>query len=75
MLDDMIDLGLKDGQKWPSKAHREVAAALAICNSSITDRGTLTDVVQKVCTVPKSRIKTVTRADLAEYGLNFVCVG
>jgi hypothetical protein len=75
MLDDMIDMGLKDGQKWPSKAHREVAAALAICNSAITTRDALTNVVQKVCLIPKSKIKTVTRAGLSEYGLNLVCVG
>lgn len=75
MLDDMIDMGLKEGQKWPSKAHREVAAALAICNSAITTRDDLTNVVQKVCAIPKARIKKVTRADLPEYGLHFVCVG
>lgn len=69
MLNDMIDMGLKDRQKWPSDAHRVVAQNIALCNPQITTRDALTQVVQKVCKIPKSKIKTVTLAEMPKYGL------
>lgn len=75
MLDEMIEMGLEEGQKWPSPAHREVACNLALCNPMVTNRSTLTDIVQKVRKIPKSKIKTVTMAGLQEYGLHMLCAG
>ena len=75
MLEEMIDLGLEDGQKWPSPAHRIVAANLALCNPQVTSRDTLTSIVQKVRKIPKSKIKTVTHAELSKYGLTMICAG
>jgi hypothetical protein len=75
MLDDMIDMGLRDDQKWPSKAHRDVACNLALCNPIVTNRDTLTDIVQKVIAIPKADIKKVTMADLPKHGLTLLCGG
>lgn len=75
MLDDMIDMGLKDGQKWPTPAHREVACNLALCNPAVKTRDTLTAIVQKVRKIPKSKIETVSWSDLPKYGLTMLCAG
>lgn len=69
MIPDMIDMGLKTGQTWPSKAHRQVAQNLFLCNPLIMCRDALNDGVQKVIAIPKHRIKTITLAELPEFGL------
>jgi hypothetical protein len=75
LMEEMIDMGLQDGQKWPTPAHREVACSLALFNPIVTNRGTLTEIVQKVRKIPKSRIKEVSKSDLPQYGLSIVCGG
>ena len=72
-IPDMIDMGLKDGQTWPSDAHRLVAQRLGLCNPLVKTRDALNDVVQKVITIPADKIKVVTIADLPDYGLG-LCV-
>lgn len=72
MIDSMIDMGLRKGQKWPTPEHREVAASLALFNPLVKTRDALNSVVQKVCKIPKSRIKTISWSDLPKYGLGFV---
>lgn len=75
MLEDMIDMGLKRGQKWPTDTHRVVACNLALCNPLVRNRDTLTEIVQKVRKIPKSKIETVTMADLSTYGLRLLVGG
>jgi hypothetical protein len=70
LIDSMIDLGLKDGQKWPSTAHRKVAQAVAIANSRVTTRDSLTVICQAVIAIPKAAIKSVSFAELTDvYGV------
>jgi len=73
MLEDMIDMGLKPRQKWPTDAHRVVAMNLALNNPLVRTRDTLTEIVQKVRKIPKTKIETVTIPQLAGYGLGFIC--
>lgn len=75
MLEDMIEMGLKKGQKWPTDMHRVVACNLALCNPHVTTRDALTEIVQKVRKIPKSEIETVTMDGLRKYGLMLACVG
>lgn len=70
LIDDMVDMGLKDGQEWPSPEHRIVAANIVLGNPLVRDRGALNEVVQKVCDIPASDIKSVTYAQLPKYGLS-----
>lgn len=65
ILDTMIDMGLKKGQKWPSIAHKIVAQKVCLCNSLVTDRDTLEDMVQKIIAIPTDQIKKVTPEELA----------
>lgn len=69
LLDDMIEMGLKKGQKWPSPEHRLIACNVALCNPMVKDRGTLIEIVQKIRDIPQDKIKTVTFADLPSYGI------
>lgn len=63
---DMIDLGLKGDQEWPEdEAYCNVAQTVGLCNSLVTTRGSLTEVVQAVLSVPKSEVRRVTVFDLA----------
>lgn len=66
LLPEMIDLGLKTNQKWPTPAHKQVAQTIGLCNSRVTTRDALTEVVQAIRKVPKSKIKKVTVLDLAK---------
>ena len=61
---EMIDLGLKQNQSWPTKAHKTVAITLAICNPNVYNKDTLMDVVASVLKVPEDRIKEVTYEEL-----------
>lgn len=60
---EMVDMGLEDGQEWPSSDHRFVAQNLALCNSAVCTREALTEVVQAVIAIPSDRIKSVTLND------------
>lgn len=72
-IESMIDLGLQDGQEWPSDAHRKVAMTLMLCNPLVKTRTALNEGVQKVISIPVNRIKSVTLAELPEFGLG-LCV-
>lgn len=74
MLPDMIEMGLRPDQNWPTAAHKKVAQRLALCNPLIKTRDDLTEVVQKVIAIPRSQIKKVEFKDLPKYGLG-LCVG
>lgn len=69
-MEEMIDLGLMDKQKFPTKAHRVVAVNLAICNPSVSSRDHITEIVQAVISVPRSEIKTVTLKYFRDRGVN-----
>ena len=66
MFEEMIDLGLKENQKFPTKAHKKVAQTIAICNSSVVNRNLLTEIVQSILLVPKNRIKKITMDQLID---------
>lgn len=66
LIPEMIDIGLDNGQKFPSEAHKRVAEALAIGNPMVKDAETMTQIVQSVIKVPKNRIKTVTYDELRQ---------
>lgn len=59
-IPSMIEMGLKEGQEWPSPFHEEIAIALVMGNPNITTKDMLAEVVQSVLTVPKDRIETIT---------------
>lgn len=63
LFEDMIDLGLKDGQKFPTKSHRDVAIALCIGNRSIKSRDDLREVVQNIIKMSKKDVENKTYED------------
>ena len=65
MIEDMIDMGLNEGQEWPSDDHRIVAQNLGLFNSLVVTRNALNEVVQQVCKIPMDRIRTITIIDCA----------
>lgn len=67
---EMIDMGLKDGQEWPSEVYKVVAQNLLIGNPNINTRDKLTEGVQNVLKIPETEIKTITVNDLAKYNFN-----
>lgn len=73
MLESMVDGGLKKGQQWPSDVYREVAAAIVIDNPNVTNKSTLTEIVQLILKVPTDRIEIITYEKLvAEFGMTDV---
>ncbi len=63
---EMINIGLKEGQEFPSEDHKTVAQNIGLCNSNVHDATTLTEIVQSVIRVPADRIRTVTILELFE---------
>lgn len=63
---DMINIGLKEGQEFPSDDHRQVAQNIGLCNRNVFDADTLTEIVQSVIKVPADRIRTVTLIELCD---------
>ena len=73
IMPDMIDRGLRAGQEWPTFAHKVVAQNIALCNSRVTNRDSLTEVVQAVLAIPKNKIRRVTLMQAAsEYHVPFI---
>ena len=66
IFEELIDLGLEEGQKWPSDAHRKVAAHLGLQNPRVTNKDALTKICQKVIAIPEDRIKSVTISECRE---------
>lgn len=60
IFDDMINMGLKENQEWPSIYHEGVAKNLLLCNPMVTTRDTLTEGVQWVLSHSEEWAKTVT---------------
>jgi len=73
MIEGMIDMGLKEGQTWPTDAHRKVAQFMGLFNSRVTTRDALYEVVQAVIKVPADQIELVTAIDLAtKYNVPYI---
>lgn len=70
LIPDMIDMGLPEGAKWPTPAHRQVAINLFIQNPAIKGMDMLCEGVAKVLKIPNGKIKKVTFKDLPKYGFN-----
>ena len=69
IYEEMIDLGLKEGQTWPSDEHKHVAITIGLGNSNVTTKDKLIEIVQSVLKVPQERIKLVRYNELvAEFG-------
>jgi len=66
LLEDMIDMAIRKGKEWPSAAHRTVAINLCICNPNIKNMGDMSTVVKIVNKIPKTKIKTITVAEIRE---------
>lgn len=70
IVPSMIALGFADGvERWPSKAHKQVAMNLALCNPMVKTRDSLMHVVACVNKIPAERIEKITFAELSEFGL------
>jgi len=64
MIESMINMGLEEGQEWPSDAHKRVALNIGLYNLLVKDIDTLTNICQSVISVPQDRIELVTFEDL-----------
>ena len=64
MIDNMIDMGLEENEKWTSDAHRVVAQHVAILNPRITSKQKLMDTCSAINKIPENEIKKVTAEDL-----------
>lgn len=73
IIADMIDLGLLDGQQWPSEAHKRVAMNIGLCNSRVTKRDALIEIVQAVIAIPMNEIRRVTpQTVVSKYNVPYV---
>ena len=67
LLSDMIDMGLLEGEDWPTSTHRQVAINLFIGNPHVNSRTELQNGVTKVIKIPDDKIEQVTIEDLKDY--------
>lgn len=57
---DMVEIGLDEGQNWPSEVHETVAQMIIIGNPNVKNRDRLMEVVQAILKVPVERIRNIT---------------
>lgn len=69
IFNDMIDMGLKEGETWKSDIHKKVAQNCLLCNPRIHTRDALTEGVGIINSIPDDKIKLVTAIDLMELGV------
>lgn len=73
IFNEMIDLGLKEGQEFTSEDHKIVAQTIGLRNPNVTNRDILVDIVQAVLKVPQDRIRKITYEELVkEFGCPLV---
>lgn len=68
LFDDMVDMGLPDGVRWPSEMHRMAAQNLLIANPSIENMDDLKKGVLNIINIPGKTLETLTIEDLSRYG-------
>ena len=68
VLEDMIDMGLKSGQKWMSKVHKMVAIEVCIYNPWVNTPDILTKNVQIINSIPCESINEIGGMALIEMG-------
>lgn len=68
VFEDMIDLGLGEGDEWTSDDHRKVASTVCLCNPHICSRNQLIHNVGIINKIPQEEIRTVEVADLLRMG-------
>lgn len=57
--EEMVRIGLKEGQQFPSEEHRIFSVNLCIGNPFVSDADILTEIVQYICTIPNSDITSI----------------
>ena len=65
-MPEMINLGLKKDQKFPTETHKQVAQNIAIGNPSVFKRELLEEIVEAVCRVPEKYISTITMDQMVD---------
>ena len=71
MLNDMIEIGLPEGEKWPTEiAYKKVAQNILIGNPHINSINAFQTGVKNILKIPLDKIKTITIHELSEYGFN-----
>lgn len=68
ICEDMVDMGLNEGQEWSSDIHRAVSAAVCIGNPKVTTLDVLKNNVQIINTISENEIKKVSGFQLIEMG-------
>lgn len=67
IMETMIDLGLNEGQKWPSEYHKDLAIAIGLCNPMVTKRDQLIEIVQAVMAIPESALEGITWGEIVNH--------
>jgi len=68
ILDDMVDMGLPDGVRWPSEMHRMAAQNILIANPEISNMDDLKKGVLNIINIPSEVLPSLTLDDLPKYG-------
>ena len=65
-LPGMEDIGLNEGQEWPSETHRIVAQNVCLCNEFCSNADDMHAMVQAIIAVPEDELKEATLETLAK---------
>ena len=59
LFENMIDMALPEGIKWPTEKHRQVAIRLFISNPRVSKLNELQSGIMNIIRIPKSQIKQI----------------
>jgi len=72
IAEKFIDMGLEDGQKWPSPFHRKVAVICLIQNPRVFTREKLMENVSIINSLEVGYLQCASVDDLLDKGCNFI---
>lgn len=68
LFEDMIGLGLCEGEEWTSPDHRQVAVYSCLSNPAVSTRESLEYNVGIINSIPQGQIRTITSKGLRQLG-------
>jgi hypothetical protein len=71
LFEDMVDMALPKGIKWPTEYHRKVAINLLIANPSVTTLNAIQNGVLNVLSISKGQIDSINLDELRNFDFEY----
>ena len=74
LFEDMVDMALPEGERWPTEHHRQVAIRLLIANPDINTYRAIKNGVLSILSIPVTQIQEIKLDDLSHFGYGYTMI-